>query len=90
MTCYSLAETGLWLDLIVARRETAGVVDDDLLLVVEVVPVQLLVLSQLGSVGAEREMGWTPDIPGRSAAHLTSHDMIGALSGIAILMPCST
>ena len=58
------------MDLILAGRETAGVVDDDLLLVVEVVPVQLLVLTELGGVGTEREARGTPDVPWRPAAHL--------------------
>ena len=58
------------MDLILAGRETAGVVDDDLLLVVEVVPVQLLVLTELGRVGTEREARGTPEVPGRPAAHL--------------------
>ena len=48
------------MDLILAGRETACVVDDDLLLVVEVVPVQLLVLPQLLRVDTEREGGLQP------------------------------
>ena len=77
------------MDLILAGRETACVVDDDLLLVVEVVPVQLLVLSQLSSVGAEREVRGTPDIPGRSAAHLAGLTGLHTLDK-AVVLPLLT
>ena len=70
MTRYSLAETGLAVDLILAGRETARVVDDDLLFVVEVVPVQLLVLTELLHVATERKVRGAPEVPGRPAAHL--------------------
>ena len=57
-------------DLVFTGRETVGVVDDDLLLVVEVCPVHLLVSLQLVHVGADRNVRSGVGVPGRSAAHL--------------------
>ena len=57
------------LDLVFAGHQTAGVVDDHLLLVVDVKPVEVLVLLELLHSLTELDVLRAPGVPGGSAAH---------------------
>ena len=74
------------LHLVFARHQTAGVVDDHLLFIVDVEPVQPLVLLELDHGLTERDGVRTPDVPGRTTAHTLRLAGLHTLQEVVVLL----